>query len=385
MRPFGKTPLGRVLSAPISLAALIATLVAAGASPGSQPSVESIVTKHVQALGGIDRIHAIHSIILRGWYHERDFRLKTFTARMRPFYRVIGDTRTEPLSDIHEGYDGSSWEYYQDPGIVVRTVGSAAAATRHSAAFDDVLVDYALHGTTLTYGGQVTVDGNRVDILHATLEDGFKEDVYVDLSTYMIDGLRRVVPMHAFGARFVTHDLFSDYRPEGGVMMSHLDQEIDSRTGKVLTDGGVSSIEINPDLPVSMFSPPQWQRSPTQEMIQRIYDERDEPASVIATYLDFRRAMDLTKVSTADAVDFVGYQCLKMGHADTAIRLLEANVADYPNSARAHFGLGRALAAAGLKARAAAEFRRALQLDPTFERARSALEALHSPQIKPQR
>ena len=361
----------------VMLAVVSATLVTASTPRATPPAtIDDIVNKHVQALGGFDRIHAIHAIILHGWYHEGSFRMDTFTAKMRPYYRVIGDTRTQALADIHEGYDGSSWEFYPDPGIVVRTIGSAAGATRHSAAFDDVLIDYKVLGTSLAYGGEMTIDGNDVYAIHATLEDGFAEDVYVDRSTYMIDGLQRIVPMHAFGARHITHDLFGDYRPEGGVMMSHLDQEIDSDTGKVLSDGGIRSVEINPDLPIAMFSPPQWTRTPTQEMIQRIYDERDEPASVVATYLDFRRAMDLTKASTEDAIDFVGYQCLKMGHPDTAVRLLELNAADYPDSAQAHFGLGRALVTSGDKKRGAAEFRKALQLDPTFSKAQSALDAI---------
>lgn len=86
---------------------------------------------------------------------------------------------------------------------------------------------------------------------------------------------------------------------------------------------------------------------------------------------------DLSATPTADALDFVGYQCLKMGHADTAIAVLELNVGDNPRSARARFGLGRAFEAAGRRASAEKEYRAALSIDPTFTRARTALDALH--------
>lgn len=79
---------------------------------------------------------------------------------------------------------------------------------------------------------------------------------------------------------------------------------------------------------------------------------------------------------TGDAVDFAGYQCLKMGHADTAVALLTLNVADNPRSARAHFGLGRALEAAGYRARARSEYRAALAIDTNDARAKAALAAL---------
>jgi len=358
-------------SGPGRLVALVLVMGLAGAAP-APGRLDRLVADHVAALGGLPAIHALHSFVKHGTYVEGDFSTPTYTAQMRPFYRVIGSPE-RALTSIHEGYDGSAWEYYPDPGIVVRTVGAAAAATRHSAAFDDPLVDYASAGTTLADGGRRTVDGDVVDVVHATLADGFEEDLYLDAATHLIDGIQRIVPMHAFGQKYTTHDRFGDYRPEGGVMMAHTDAEVDSATGKVLDHGTLVSVEINPDLPVSMFSPPQWERTPLQQMIQRIYDERDEPAAVLATY---RALRSIVTVPTGDAVDFVGYQCLKMGHADTAIALLSRNVADNPGSARAHFGLGRALASGGRSADAAREFERTLALDPTFVRARTALDAL---------
>ena len=182
--------------------------------------------------------------------------------------------------------------------------------------------------------------------------------------------------MHAFGKRYTTDDVYGDYRPEGGVMFAHTDAEIDSETGKVLDSGGLTSMEINPQLPLSMFSPPQWNRTPLQQMIQRIYDERDEAAAVMATYRDFAPLVNIKAPATGDAVDFTGYQCLKMGHTDTAVALLSQNVADHPGSARTHFGLGRALATAGDKEQARNQFNRALAIDPHYARAHTALEQL---------
>jgi len=348
---------------------------AAPSGPVGPMTVDDLVRAHVSALGGADRIHALHSFVKHGWYQEGDFHTDTYTAQMRPFYRVIGDPVTHPLDDDHEGYDGSAWEYYSDPGIVVRTVGEAARATRHTAMFDDALVDADSHRTTLSLGDDTTFAGHPVYTVHVTLEDGFKEDLLVDRQTFLIDGRWQVVPMHAFGARLKTYEVYEDYRPEGGVMMNHRDREVDSATGKVLDEGGVSSVEINPALDVSIFSPPQWQRTPVQTMIARIYDEREDPGAVVTTYHQFRAVVG-PATATGDAVDFVGYQCLKMGHASAAVALLTENVADNPDSARAHFGLGRALQSSGDLKNAAAEYRKALAVDPSYSRARTALDAL---------
>lgn len=340
-------------------------------------TLQDIVAKHVAALGGADMIHAIHSFVKRGWYREGSFQIDTYTAQMRPFYRVIGDPIAHRLDQIHEGYDGSAWEFYPDPGIVVRTVGDAARATRHTAVFDDPLIDYQADRTTLALGDTANFNGHDVYTIHATLEDSFKEDLLVDQQTFMIDGRWQIVPMHAFGARLNTYDVYEDYRPEGGVMFAHRDREVDSNSGKVLDEGGVTSMEINPTLDMTIFSPPDWQRTPLQTMIARIYDEREDPGAVVTTYRQFRDLIDPSTL-TGDAVDFVGYQCLKMGHANTAVSLLTLNVADNPRSARAHFGLGRALQTSGDVSAAKREYERSLAIDPTYSKARDALAALHS-------
>lgn len=58
-----------------------------------------------------------------------------------------------------------------------------------------------------------------------------------------------------------------------------------------------------------------------------------------------------------------------------AIALSKANAAEYPKSASAQFGLGRACKAAGKDATAKASFKRALDIDPD-KKASDGLNAL---------
>lgn len=340
------------------------------------PNIDELVRRHIDAIGGPAAVASLHSFVLHGWYREGAFQLgDTYLAQMRPFYRVIGSPK-DPLGEVHEGYDGSAWEYYPDPGIVVRTVGEAARSARHTALFDDPLVAPQSRGIELAYGGNVIFNGNAAYLIHVRLADGYEEDYFLDSSTHLIDGRAEIVPMHAYGKRYHTQVVYSDWRPEGGVMFHHRDQEVDSSTGAVLTEGGVTSVEINPELPRDAFSPPTWDRTPLQLMIQRIYDERDDTAAVMSTYRDLGMSLDLKIATAGDAIDFTGYQILKMGHSETAVALLLQNVADHPQSARAHFGLGRALVATGDRTNAKLQFERALALDPSYKRAREAIEKL---------
>lgn len=354
------------------IAALAFPLLAAG-TPASPLSL--ILERHIAALGGIQAIESITSVVERGWYREGDLRIATYAAQMRPFYRVIGDPRNA-LGEIHEGYDASAWEYYPDPGIVVRTIGDAAAAARHAADFDDPLVRPESRGVILTPGQSARLFGSSEYVVHATLSDGFSEDLFINPTTWMIDAEKRVVPMHAFGKRYTTIDSLGDYRPEGGVMRPHTFREIDEESGVLLTQSVVTSVEINPKLAIAMFSPPVWDRTALQKMIQRIYDERDEASSVMATYRAYSALVNVRADATGDAIDFVGYQCLKMGHPDTAVALLVQNVADHPDSARAYFGLGRAYEASGRYEEARSQYLRAIAIDPKYKRAKDALDAL---------
>jgi TolA-binding protein len=75
-------------------------------------------------------------------------------------------------------------------------------------------------------------------------------------------------------------------------------------------------------------------------------------------------------------VEFIGYQMVKMGDFDGAIKLLTANAADYPKSASAQFGLGRAYKAVGDLENARTHFQKALEIDPNFKKASDGLNAL---------
>src|SRR5215831_7590058 len=79
-----------------------------GASPATI-SVDEIVDRHIQALGGQQKLDSLQTVITRGEYREGTFFIPgAFIARMRPFYKTICDQRKR-VSDVCEGYDGSAW------------------------------------------------------------------------------------------------------------------------------------------------------------------------------------------------------------------------------------------------------------------------------------
>lgn len=317
----------------------------------------------------------LHSLVFRGEYKEGDYvNSSAVMALMRPYYKLVGDPDKRVVdAEFAEGYDESAWEYYRGPGIVVRTVGAASATGRHHH-FDGVLVDYRKYNTTIDLLGEDHVGNRPAWRLLATLEDGFQSEILIDQETYLTIADRKAAPIHAFGERVSSETRYSDFRSVNGVLFSFESKEVEIATGKVLNEFRTLSIVANHPYDSSVFSPPDFKRTPIQRWTESLYAMRDDVTAVMWSYRAFRR--EHPGIDTHDAAQVAGYQMVKMNALPAATAILSANVNDYPAVAAAHFGLGRAYKTAGKSGEAREEFQRALVLDPKFTRAADALKAL---------
>ncbi|HVW10849.1 MAG TPA: hypothetical protein VHC90_19820 [Bryobacteraceae bacterium] len=360
---------------------ILALILASAVCAQQRLTIEQVVQKHVDAIGGIGKIQALKSLVIRGMYHEggeippgTPIVARNYSAFLRPWYQVIGDP-ANPNPDLREGFDGSSWEYYGDPGVTIRTVGAAAAATRHTAEFlQDSLVDYAEKGTKLELQGMEKIDGKDCHKIFVTLSDGFQKYLFVDAGTFLTIAGRGSAPIHAFGAPVTTEGRFLDYQPVNGVLIPRRIIEVEIATGKVLADSRAVIVEANTIDDPSIFSPALRKKTPLQDLLEKLYEEREDPVSVMYSYRLFRKAHPDS--DTREGIEFIGYQMAKTKDYAASIELLRANADDYPASASARFGLGRALQASGDIAGATAAFQTALKIDPQFKKATDGLNAL---------
>jgi hypothetical protein len=340
------------------------------------PSADQVVARYTQSRGGAEAIREIRTVIYRGTYHEGNYSSPHASmAKKRPFYKLVGDP--EHLGrDFAEGYDGSAWEYYGDPGIVVRTVGAAAAAARHGLWIDGPLVDYREKGSTIEVRGIERIGGREAYWLRVRMLDGFEEDEFIDRQTWMLVASRKVAPVHAFGRAVASETRFDDFRPVAGVLFPFSDREVEIPGGRVLNEMQWREIIANQELDPSAFSPPSITRTPLQTLLDHLFVERADREAVIWSYREFRRAYPDVEVDAG--IQAIGYQILKMGDIASAVALLEADTGDYQRSSGAFFGLGRAYRTAGRTADARRAFEKALALDSGNERARAALAEMKS-------
>jgi hypothetical protein len=339
----------------------------------SELTSQQIVRQYIAARGGLEKIKAVRTLILRGPKRPNG-KPGRWMARARPFYFVVGEPGTD--RDFAEGYDGASWEFYRDPGLVMRTTGEPSAASRHTASFDDPLVNSLEPGWKIELVGSEKIGERPAYWLRATYPDGFQADFFVDKETWLIIANRKTAPIHAFGEAIRTETRVDGYRSLNGALFPTKFDEFVIATGKPAADlsGGWETIEVNVELPLDYFSPPLEPKTPLARMLNGAFAGRHIPTEALGWYRDFRSNPATADINTEAGMEAVGFQCLKNGAIPTGILLLEANVRDYPKSAAAHFGLGRAYRAAGRESEAVSEFRKALEIDPNYKRAADALK-----------
>ena len=330
----------------------------------SDYGIDEIILKHIEATGGMENIKSLQNLFFQS----------PGGAMMsvgRPYYKLVGD-KNNPRGYM-EGYDGSAWEWFENPGVVIRTVGEASEAIRHYAGVESPLVDYKEKGNQVEVLGEVLFDENPTLVLKLTRRDNFVEKYYLDKKTFLKVASSYDAPLHAFGIDITTLTRFSDYRWVGGVHLPHHYASVELPSGKDL--GSVQwTIEANKQIPDDWFSPPEFKRSPIQAFIEQLYNQRDDIGAVMWTYHEFRNAH--RSIDTSDPVNVAGYQMLKMDQVKNAVALLEQNVIDNPVSASSRFGLGRAYRTANETQKAKLQFLEALRIDPQYERAMKALEGL---------
>ena len=337
--------------------------VHAQTSPGvAPPTAQEIVQRYVAARGGLEKLRAIRTLVFKGPPRPNG-RPGRQILRARPFYFSIGG----------EGNDGSPWEAYDDFGLQPRVTDAPGAALRHTAYFDDPLVMTLEPGWSVELTGSERIADRDAWRLRVEYPDGFVNEMFVDKSTWLLAARRFTAPVHAFGASVTSQTLFGDYRPVNGVLFPFSVREVNLGTGELMDASTWQSIEANVPLDHAVFSPPVRPATPISRLVNAIFASRHVTADALGWYRDFRRDPATASIDIQAAIESVGYECLKNGGVATGTALLEENLRAHPNSASAHFGVGRAYRAAGREEDALRAFREALRLDPALEAAKQAM------------
>ena len=229
---------------------------AAPADAARQQTVEDVVARYLDAIGGARNLRDVKTLRLTGKHREQGFEIDMEIAWRRPDVRRVS-WRLSPRTQGAEGFDGTSpWEVNQKSGKAERLTGTQAAAARRGAEFDESFVDARAKGNRVVLVGRETLDGHTANHLQVTLADGWVKDYYLDADTGLILALKKAMPIHGAGKPVLSITRYRDYKRVGNLLYPRSFEETNAETGAWLSSDVWTRVELNPELGEAALAPP---------------------------------------------------------------------------------------------------------------------------------
>jgi len=152
----------------------------------SAQTAEELVSKNLQARGGIEKLMAIHSLRLTGRLQEGGLTAQLGRDTVAP--DLLRQAITIQGMTMIQAYDGSTgwrispFEGRKDPELMG---DDDLRGFRENADFYGPLVDYQAKGNRIEYLGHDTVDGDDAFRLKVTLKNGDVMYYYLDPETFL--------------------------------------------------------------------------------------------------------------------------------------------------------------------------------------------------------
>jgi hypothetical protein len=190
----------------------------------SAQTADDLVSKNIEARGGMEKLKAIKSVRVLAKVTGDGFTVDVGQDNLRP--NLLRETVSIQGMTAVQAYDGmTGWQIqpfqgHKDPELMGE---DDMRGMIRAADFDGPLVDYKEKGNTVEYLGHDVVDGDDALRLKVTLKDGDIVYCYLDPDTYL--EIREVVQEFVRGSmRERVHDMGS-YKPVAGVMFPYWMEE----------------------------------------------------------------------------------------------------------------------------------------------------------------
>lgn len=241
----------------IAVLCLPAFLIIPAAAQDAELTVDQIVEKHIQALGGADKLKAIQNVtasgkaVLMGGQFEAPVVMKVKRpSSMRMEMTMQGKS-------LIQAFDGTTaW-------MINPFVGSSdpqksndedtQQARDDSDFIDGSLVDYKAKGNTIEQMGKEDVEGTAAYKLKVTKKSGSIEYEFLDAQTFL--PIRSSGKRKQMGQEIEYESTPGNYKAVNGVMMPYsLSQKMN---GKAALDLTLDKIEVNTPMDDSIFQMPE--------------------------------------------------------------------------------------------------------------------------------
>ena len=233
----------------LSLVASGVTLAGQAVSQQPQLSVDEIVAKHLDAIGGLERLKDIQTMKKVAKVTMQGRETTTTMYFKRP--NMSRQETTVDGKQVINAFDGTTpWIINPHTGFnrPVAVSGAQAASIREDSSFDSPLVDYKSRGTIIDYVGKEPLGEGEAHHLRVTSASRQVRHLYLDATTY----LELKLAADVGGAKL--EQLSSDYRDVEGVKVAHHLKTVVN--GAVQAEMQLESVEFNLPLETALFRMP---------------------------------------------------------------------------------------------------------------------------------
>ena len=225
----------------------------------SQMTAEEVVAHHERALGGIERLRAIHSVRMSGRVTAGGGREALVVREVRRPDQVRTEFTLQGVTGVY-AFDGErGWKVSPFDGILAPEPmeSEEARETADRADIEGPLADARAKGHEVVLVGQESLDGRDVYKLQLTLESGRVLTQYLDATTHLVvrTDSKRLVRGHSV----TVETRFRDYREVEGVLFPHA-IEMGAVGRPMRLSVTVERIEVNPALDEARFRMPADER-----------------------------------------------------------------------------------------------------------------------------
>ena len=245
------------------LVALGSALSVLAAAPASAQTVDELVTRHIQARGGLEKLKAVQTLKITRTVGTPFTTVALVIYKKRPALIRWEQTPKGQTVAIARAVNATgAWDIAQGK-TVMRPEPLAIEAREIDGDFDGLLVDWKDKGHSVTLDGRQKLGTADVYKLKVTTKGGTTRDVYLDATTYLeaqIAGRVRLPAINPQTKEHRFHDMvmtFNDYRDVNGVKFAFaVDEE---RTGGGITQSFATyteKIEVNVPMEDALFAAP---------------------------------------------------------------------------------------------------------------------------------
>lgn len=205
----------------------------------TQQQYEQILARHVEALGGAERLAGVSSVRKWGVMRMEDAATPLIIEKLRPAsLRIIIETAQGPMTEIY--HNGEAWSQQPGQGFV-KVDASRAQDLAVEAHLFDLLVGMEARGYRIIFSDE-TDNGQHI-VLHLESSNGRRSIYYLNRETWLVD---RILQQATFdGLSRVLESRILEYTEVDGIQFPSLMRtEIQ---GVLSYEVRIEGIDINPD------------------------------------------------------------------------------------------------------------------------------------------